>query len=784
MTKTIDYQDHLTLWKSRATKLIEREAAHAGGRTSPRWSNGSTTPSGTPSRATVTLPKLYINKYDREISMWQEFWDQFQTAIHENNELSKAEKFTYLKSYLVGPAARAIAGLKITERNYDDQREIRKKELDFQIRGLEAMGVVSSTYGGLLCPILLQMIPDDLALDYTRKIGTDHELKVKELIAFLQKEVESRERAMHLTKAGSHSKESQSPSQQRYKPEAASGKFRKPSLPSAAMLYASSSQTPPGCIFYDSTSHKPELCTDGTLNVRKEKLKKMGRCFICLGQRHIAKFCKTKGVLCDVCGRRHHPTMCDKGEPSETQSSAQETTEAVISSIAPHSVKTSTAKPNTVLLQTVTALAEGTRGKRKVHCLMDGGSQRSFILEKQVKALGLPVVRKETLRLQTFGSDPPVTMERNAVKLTLQNICDKEKTLVIEAVDTPQVSSAIMPVPGEQIKHQLEKRGLVSADVSGSTDQEQELSVLISADFYWKMVSGRVERLSVTLVAIETMFSWTVQGPVSMSSMSEASCMKICTEETMQVSNQLQAFWEIESLGISCKDEERAADTEAQEHFSRSVSYKERRYDVKLPWRQDKSELPDNLRVAQKSFEGLKRKLKADVTLFKGYNDVIDDYLQQGICEDVPQTKGTAGAGKNNIKYYLPHHAVIREDKATTKLRVVFDASAHENGCPSLNDCLLTGPNLNPDLLNVLVRICGKEESAGMKSCQMISHKGGSSGAWSSSSSIKSSFPGGMEQRHCKTVKHSKFCMLSATQVKWLMVQQLIFKDRQLRESP
>lgn len=450
-------------------------------------------------------------------------------------------------------------------------------ECEVQIRGLEAMGVVSDTYGGLLCPILLQMIPDDLALAYTREIGTDRELKVPELIAFIQQEVESRERAMHLTKAGSHSKEPQPPNQHRYKPDSVNGKFGKPSLPSAAMLYA------------NSASHRSELCTDNTLNLRKEKLKKMGRCFICLGQRHMAKFCKTNGVSCGVCGRRHHPTMCDKGEPSETQSSAEETTEAVISSVAPHTVKTSTTKQNTVLLQTVTALAEGTKGKKEVRCLMDGGSQRSFILEKQAKALGLPVVKKETLKLHTFGSDTPVTMERNVVKLTLQNICDKTKTLVIEAVETPQVSSAIMQVPGEQIKQQLERRGLASADVSGSTDLELELSVLIGADFYWKMVSGRVERLSDSLVAIETMFGWTVQGPVSMLSMSETSCMKICTEETMQVSNQLRAFWEIESLGITYKDEERAADAEAREHFSRSVSYKEGRYEVAMASRQNRA---------------------------------------------------------------------------------------------------------------------------------------------------------------------------------------------------
>lgn len=92
------------------------------------------------------------------------------------------------------------------------------------------------------------------------------------------------------------------------------------------------------------------------------------------------------------------------------------------------------------------------------------------------------------------------------------------------------------------------------------------------------------------------------------------------------------------------------------------------------------------------------------MTLYKRYNDVIDDYLQQGICEDVPETNAADGVERNNVQYYLPHHAVIRKDKATTKLRVVFDASAHEDGCPSLNDCLLTGPNLNPDLLTILVR--------------------------------------------------------------------------------
>jgi len=53
--------------------------------------------------------------------------------------------------------------------------------------------------------------------------------------------------------------------------------------------------------------------------------------------------------------------------------------------------------------------------------------------------------------------------------------------------------------------------------------------------------------------------------------------------------------------------------------------------------------------------------------------------------------------------WYLPHFPVIREDRETTKVRIVFDSAAKCNG-KSLNDAMLTGPKLQRDVLEILLR--------------------------------------------------------------------------------
>ena len=53
--------------------------------------------------------------------------------------------------------------------------------------------------------------------------------------------------------------------------------------------------------------------------------------------------------------------------------------------------------------------------------------------------------------------------------------------------------------------------------------------------------------------------------------------------------------------------------------------------------------------------------------------------------------------------HYIAHHPVFREDKKASKLRIVFDASAKENG-PSLNEVLYKGQQIIPLIFDILIR--------------------------------------------------------------------------------
>lgn len=53
---------------------------------------------------------------------------------------------------------------------------------------------------------------------------------------------------------------------------------------------------------------------------------------------------------------------------------------------------------------------------------------------------------------------------------------------------------------------------------------------------------------------------------------------------------------------------------------------------------------------------------------------------------------------------YLTHLSVLKTDRITTKLRVVFNASIHTNNGTSINDHLLSGAKIQNDLVSIILR--------------------------------------------------------------------------------
>ena len=118
-------------------------------------------------------------------------------------------------------------------------------------------------------------------------------------------------------------------------------------------------------------------------------------------------------------------------------------------------------------------------------------------------------------------------------------------------------------------------------------------------------------------------------------------------------------------------------------------------YETKLPLKGNHAPLPSNERGSKRRLDQLIRKLEKNGQYVE-YNKIIQDQLQQGAIE-IALMEPTG--------YYIPHKGVTRQNAESTKLRVVYDASARENvHQPSLNDCLHPGSLLQNCLWDILVK--------------------------------------------------------------------------------
>ena len=174
----------------------------------------------------------------------------------------------------------------------------------------------------------------------------------------------------------------------------------------------------------------------------------------------------------------------------------------------------------------------------------------------------------------------------------------------------------------------------------------------------------------------------------------------------------LNKFEEIKTENVFNNDLKKLFNTENYEEeinddvylsFKRNLHFdnKKERYEIRLPFKDCSEILPDNSNLAKHRPNYLKNRLSNNNDLFNEYDKIIKDYIKEDIVEIVPPSEEIVLLGS---AHYLPHRAVVNENRETTKVRTVFDGSAHSSNEPSINDVLYCGPCLLPLIFDILIR--------------------------------------------------------------------------------
>lgn len=98
----------------------------------------------------------------------------------------------------------------------------------------------------------------------------------------------------------------------------------------------------------------------------------------------------------------------------------------------------------------------------------------------------------------------------------------------------------------------------------------------------------------------------------------------------------------------------------------------------------------------------MEKRFLRDPDYLREYKKLIDEYISLGHARIIPLTLTKS---QLEPKYFLPHHAVLREASVSTKLRVVFDASCRTSSGYALNNLMFKGYQVQSDLYDILCRV-------------------------------------------------------------------------------
>lgn len=431
-----------------------------------------------------------------------------------------------------------------------------------------------------------------------------------------------------------------------------------------------------------------------SVQTRIASVKRMGLCWNCLEPSHMVKDCPSK-YSCLECNKKHHTLLHNSTTvdvPRMLPESVDESDLPSTSQVQSHFVS----NRRNVLLGTaiVTINVSGTCFTARA--LIDSGSEVTFMTERLLKRLKLPSSKAAA---QVTGLNNTITgnIEKTCSIVLKSNQLPSWK-LTTNVFVLPKITGCL---PSQNVELSMDSlpRNMVLADpLFYKSDQ---VDLLIGGDIYPSVVLGGLKKnILGSLLAQETVFGWVLTGPIQVRDTRSATFQTFFNGVSLD--KQLQRFWEVEEVPQYKPNSDE--DKYCEDLFkSTTIRTPSGRYMVSLPFRK---EFIENKELGQSRSRAISLFLRSEKSLLRNsafkeeYDKVLKEYVSLGHATLInPPLIEDPGS-----YYYLPHHAVIKPDSSTTKVRVVFNASFPTDNGQSLNDILYQGPTLQKDLMMLVLK--------------------------------------------------------------------------------
>ncbi|UYV62167.1 hypothetical protein LAZ67_1008101 [Cordylochernes scorpioides] len=160
-------------------------------------------------------------------------------------------------------------------------------------------------------------------------------------------------------------------------------------------------------------------------------------------------------------------------------------------------------KPKTSVA-TAASLIDGENKSKVVRAMLDSGSQNSYVLEQTASEVGLTMLGKKEVVHLLFGGVKSRPQQHKRYRIYISDV-DSKYNCNFEVQDCSTICSAMPSAQPTEWMTELRSKG-IDLDVYRSNT---EIELLLGADVYAKLLTGKKIELESGPVALETKLGWT-----------------------------------------------------------------------------------------------------------------------------------------------------------------------------------------------------------------------------------------------------------------------------------